>query len=83
MWSSAVGRIVLLILGLLLAPLAAHAQPPAKVPRIGILWALRRSCGGLVGATELGPNIARLSFGATAGAFPSKSLCRKHSFSAK
>jgi putative ABC transport system substrate-binding protein len=38
MWSSAVGRIVLLILGLLLAPLAAHAQPPAKVPRIGVLW---------------------------------------------
>src|SRR5215510_10440074 len=38
MWSSAVGCIVLLILGLLLAPLAAHAQPPAKVPRIGVLW---------------------------------------------
>jgi putative ABC transport system substrate-binding protein len=38
MWSIAVGCIVLLILGLLLAPLAAHAQPPAKVPRIGVLW---------------------------------------------
>src|SRR5215475_4269013 len=38
MWSIAVGRIVLLILSLLLAPLAAHAQPPAKVPRIGVLW---------------------------------------------
>jgi len=30
-----------------------------------------------------GPNIARLSFGAIAGAFPSKSLCRKYSFSVK
>jgi putative ABC transport system substrate-binding protein len=38
MWSSAVGCIVLLILGLLLAPLAAHAQPPSKGPRIGVLW---------------------------------------------
>ena len=39
MWSSAVGGIVLLTLGLLLAEaLAAHAQPPAKVPRIGVLW---------------------------------------------
>ena len=27
-----------------------------------------------------GPNVARLSFGAIAGAFPSKLLCRKHSF---
>src|SRR5215471_7714165 len=27
---------------------------------------------------SLGPNIARLSFGATAGALPSKLLCRKH-----
>jgi ABC-type uncharacterized transport system substrate-binding protein len=38
MWSSTVGCIVLCILGLLLAPLATHAQPPAKVPRIGVLW---------------------------------------------
>jgi putative ABC transport system substrate-binding protein len=38
MWSSAVGCIVILILGLLVAPLAAHAQPPAKVPRVGVLW---------------------------------------------
>jgi putative tryptophan/tyrosine transport system substrate-binding protein len=38
MWSSAVGCIVLLILGLLLAPLAAHAQQPSKRPRIGVLW---------------------------------------------
>src|SRR5262249_23029104 len=30
-----------------------------------------------------GPNIARLSFGATAGASSYKRLCRKHSFSAK
>jgi putative ABC transport system substrate-binding protein len=38
MWSSAVGCIAILILGLLVAPLAAHAQPPAKVPRVGVLW---------------------------------------------
>src|SRR5262245_23389159 len=38
MWSRAVGCIVLLILGLLLALLAAHAQQPSKVPRIGVLW---------------------------------------------
>jgi putative ABC transport system substrate-binding protein len=37
MWSSAAGCIVLLILDLLVAPLAAHAQQPAKVPRIGYL----------------------------------------------
>ena len=37
MWSSAVGCIVILILGLLVAPLATHAQQPAKVPRIGFL----------------------------------------------
>jgi putative tryptophan/tyrosine transport system substrate-binding protein len=38
MWSSAVGCIVILILGLLVAPLAAHAQQPSKVPRVGVLW---------------------------------------------
>ena len=38
MWSSAVWCSVLLIPGLLLAPLAAHAQHPSKVPRIGVLW---------------------------------------------
>src|SRR5205823_15127695 len=38
MRSSAVRCIVILILGLLVAPLAAHAQPPAKVPRVGVLW---------------------------------------------
>jgi putative ABC transport system substrate-binding protein len=37
MWSSAVGCLVTLILGLLVAPLAAHAQQPSKVPRIGVL----------------------------------------------
>jgi putative ABC transport system substrate-binding protein len=37
MWSSAVGCIVILILGLLVAPLAAHAQQPSKVPRVGVL----------------------------------------------
>ena len=37
---------------------------------------------GILGeqASQLGPNIARLSFGATAGALPSKLLCRKHLF---
>ncbi len=38
MWSSAVRCIVMLILGLLVAPLAAHAQQPSKVPRVGVLW---------------------------------------------
>jgi ABC-type uncharacterized transport system substrate-binding protein len=37
MWCSAVGCIVTLVLGLLLAPLAADAQPPPQVPRIGVL----------------------------------------------
>jgi ABC-type uncharacterized transport system substrate-binding protein len=37
MWSSAVGCIVTLILSLLAAPLTAHAQPPSKVPRVGVL----------------------------------------------
>jgi len=35
---SAVGLLVTLALGLILAPLAAETQPPAKVPRIGVLW---------------------------------------------
>jgi len=34
-----IGLIVTLALGLLLAPLAADAQQPAKVPRIGFLRA--------------------------------------------
>jgi hypothetical protein len=33
-----------------------------------------------IGACQLGPNIARLSFGATAGASPYKRLCRKYLF---
>jgi putative tryptophan/tyrosine transport system substrate-binding protein len=37
MWSSAVGCIVILIQGLLVVPLVAQAQPPAKVPRVGVL----------------------------------------------
>jgi len=37
MWDSAVGGIVTLILSLLVAPLAAHAQPPSQVPRVGVL----------------------------------------------
>ena len=40
MWCSAIGCIVLLILSLLVAPLAAEAQPPSKVPRIGFLMPL-------------------------------------------
>ena len=38
MWYSAVGFLVTLTLSLLAAPLPADAQPPAKVPRIGVLW---------------------------------------------
>jgi putative ABC transport system substrate-binding protein len=37
MWYSAVGYLVTLTLSLLAAPLAAHAQPPAKAPQIGYL----------------------------------------------
>jgi ABC-type uncharacterized transport system substrate-binding protein len=37
MWFSAVRCLVTLTLSLLAAPLAAHAQPPAKVPQIGYL----------------------------------------------
>jgi putative ABC transport system substrate-binding protein len=37
MWYSAVGFIVTFLLSLLAVPLAAEAQPPAKVPRIGYL----------------------------------------------
>src|SRR5262245_26853533 len=37
MWYSAVGCIVALALSMLVAPLAAVAQPPAKAPRIGWL----------------------------------------------
>ena len=38
MWCSAVGVIVTLTLSLLAAPLAAEAQSPRKVHRIGFLW---------------------------------------------
>jgi len=37
MWRNTVGLIVMLTLGILVVPLASHAQRPAKVPRIGIL----------------------------------------------
>src|SRR3989454_11772328 len=37
MWYSAVGSIVTLLLSLLVAPLAAEAQPPGQVYRIGYL----------------------------------------------
>jgi ABC-type uncharacterized transport system substrate-binding protein len=38
MWCSAIGCIVTLTLTTLLAPLLADAQPPARVPRVGLLW---------------------------------------------
>src|SRR2546422_6418273 len=37
MWCRAVGVIVMLTLGMLAAPLAAHAQPAGKIPRLGLL----------------------------------------------
>jgi putative ABC transport system substrate-binding protein len=37
MWFSTVGSIITLLLSLLVAPLAAEAQPPGKVFRIGVL----------------------------------------------
>jgi hypothetical protein len=37
MWCSTLGCLVTLILSLLAAPLAAEAQPAAKVPRVGVL----------------------------------------------
>jgi putative tryptophan/tyrosine transport system substrate-binding protein len=37
MWYSAIGCLVTLTLSLLAAPLAAEAQPPAKIPRLGVL----------------------------------------------
>ena len=37
MWGSAIGRIVTLTLSLLAAPLAAHAQQPTQVARVGYL----------------------------------------------
>ena len=40
MWCSAVGFTVTLILSMLAVPLAAEAQPPSKVPRIGFLMPL-------------------------------------------
>jgi len=37
MWSSVIGCLAMLILSLLAVPLTADAQPPEKVPRIGLL----------------------------------------------
>jgi ABC-type uncharacterized transport system substrate-binding protein len=60
MWCRAVGCMITLILSLLGAPLAAEAQPPAKVPRIGVLsgWSLttdaRHREAFLQGLHELG-----------------------------
>jgi putative ABC transport system substrate-binding protein len=39
MWCNAIGCIVTLLLSLLTVPLAAEAQPVAKIPRIGVLSA--------------------------------------------
>ena len=36
MWCSAIVAIVTLILSLLTVPPAAEAQPPAKIPRVGL-----------------------------------------------
>jgi putative tryptophan/tyrosine transport system substrate-binding protein len=38
MWYSTIGSIITCILALLVVPLAAEAQPPPKVPWIGVLW---------------------------------------------
>jgi hypothetical protein len=43
MWYRTIMYMGMLILSLLAAPLAAHAQQPAKVPRIGFLIPLLRS----------------------------------------
>jgi hypothetical protein len=47
MWRRTMGYLVTLILGLLATPLVAAAQPPAKVPRIGV-----RSNNSLASAGE-------------------------------
>src|SRR6266853_5825278 len=47
MWYSAVGCIVTLTLSFLAAPLAADAQPSAKVARIGYLSVVRGAPGGV------------------------------------
>jgi hypothetical protein len=60
MWYSAIGFLVTLTLSLLAALLAAEAQPPANVPRIGVLsgWSLatdaRQRDAFLQGLHELG-----------------------------
>ena len=45
MWRNTVGLIVMLTLGLLGVPHASHAQPPTKVPRIGILMGMAPEMG--------------------------------------
>ena len=45
MWRNTVGLIVMLTLGLLGVPHASHAQPPTKVPRIGILMGMAPETG--------------------------------------
>ena len=54
---------------------SVHSHPEDLEEACRVLLCLHRSV--------LGPNIARLSFGATASASPYKRLCRKHLFSAK
>ena len=53
MWFSAVGCIITLTLSLLVAPLAAEAQPAGKMPRIGVL-APRTPAGPWVNAFRQG-----------------------------
>lgn len=55
MWYSAVGCLVTLTLNLLVAPLAADAQPSVKVPRIGVL-----SSASLPATSEPSPWVQRL-----------------------
>ena len=45
MWCNTVGVIVMLTLGILVVPRASHAQPPTKVPRIGILMGMAPEMG--------------------------------------
>jgi putative tryptophan/tyrosine transport system substrate-binding protein len=51
MWSSVIGCLVMLILSLLAVPLTADAQPPGKVPRIGLL--IPGSASGFSSRTEV------------------------------
>jgi putative ABC transport system substrate-binding protein len=53
MWRSTVGLIVILALGILVAPLTADTQPSPKMHRIGILWPGSRPGAGALFETFL------------------------------